>query len=337
MAWVKLAKPLVRPEAPAAHLKHHHADVNKLLGDVKGVGAATAATANLPCCLIGMEACSGAHHWAREFGKFGHTVRLMAPKFVTTYRMSGKNDAADAAAIAEAVTRSNMRFVPVKSIEQQSGLFVHRARQGYVEQRTALINRIRGLLSELGIVLPLKAATIRRQAHQHPEDLPGWCNTVIGDALNELTRLDERVNQYDRHLALIAKEDAHCAQPMRLNGTGPTTASAIVATVGRGHDFRCGRQFCAWLGLVAGQYSSGGKQRLGRITKAGDPYLRTLLIMGGKAVLAAAKNKTDPMSRWAISVQARRGYWKAVVAIAAKNARMCWAMLQRGGSFKMPA
>lgn len=137
--------------------------------------------AAMPPCIIGMEACSGAHHWAREFAAFGHSVRLMAPKFVAPYRMSGKrgkNDAADAAAIAEAVTRPNMRFVPVKSIEQQSRLFVHRARQGYVGQRTALINRIRGLLSELGIVLPLKAATVRRQAHKHLEDLPGWCNTV---------------------------------------------------------------------------------------------------------------------------------------------------------------
>ena len=192
-------------------------------------------------------------------------------------------------------------------------------------------------MSELGIVLPLKAATIRREAHQHLEDLPGWCNTVVGDALSELTHLDERISQYDKHLTLIAKEDERSRQLMRLSGIGPTTASAIVATVGTGHDFTCGRQFCAWLGLVPGQYSSGGKQRLGRITKAGDPYLRTLLIMGGKAVLSVAKNKTEPVSRWAIALQQRRGYWKAVVAIAAKNARMCWAMLQRGEAFKMPA
>ena len=311
---------LVRPEVPRA----------KLIELI----------ASLSPCLIGMEACSGAHHWAREFAAFGHGVRLMAPKFVAPYRMSGKrgkNDAADAAAIAEAVTRPNMRFVPIKSIEQQSRLFVHRARQGYVEQRTALINRIRGLLSELGIVLPLKAATVRREAHKHLEDLPGWCNTVVGDALSELTRLDERVGQYDKHIAQIAREDERSRQLMRLAGIGPTTASAIVATIGKGHDFSCGRQFCAWLGMVPGQYSSGGKQRLGRITKAGDSYLRTLLILGAKAVLAAARNKTDALSRWAIAVQERRGYWKAVVAIAAKNARMCWAMLQRGEGFKMPA
>lgn len=310
---------LVRPEVPRA----------KLLELI----------ANLPACLIGMEACSGAHHWAREFAKFGHTVRLMAPKFVAPYRMSGKrgkNDAADAAAICEAVTRPTMRFVPIKSIDQQSQLFVHRARQGYVEQRTALINRIRGLLSELGIVLPLKAATVRREAHKHLEDLPGWCNTVVGDALSELTHLDVRIAQYDQYIEQAAKEDQQSKQLMQLSGIGPTTASAIVATVGKCHDFACGRQFCAWLGLVPGQYSSGGKQRLGRITKAGDPYLRTLLIMGAKAVLAAAKNKSDAVSRWAISVQERRGYWRAVVAVAAKNARMCWAILQRGEAFKMP-
>ena len=311
---------LVRPEVPRA----------KLIELI----------ANVPPCLIGMEACSGAHHWAREFARFGHTVRLMAPKFVAPYRMSGKrgkNDAADAAAIAEAVTRPNMRFVPLKSIEQQSRLFVHRARQGYVEQRNALINRIRGLLSELGIVLPLKAATVRREAHKHLEDLPGWCNTVVGDALSELTHLDERFAQYDKYIAQAAAEDQQSRQLMKLRGIGPTTASAIVATVGKGHAFSCGRQFCAWLGLVPGQYSSGGKQRLGRITKAGDSYLRTLLVLGAKAMLATAKNKTDPVSRWAISVQERRGYKKALVAIAAKNARMCWTMLQRGETFKMPA
>ena len=186
-------------------------------------------------------------------------------------------------------------------------------------------------------MLPLKAATVRREAHKHLEDLPGWCNTVVGDMLSELTHLDARIKQYDQHIEQATKQDSQAEQLMRLGGIGRITASAIVATVGKGHDFTCGRQFCAWLGLVPGQYSSGGKQRLGRITKAGDPYLRTLLIMGGKAVLAAAKSKSDPISCWAISVQERRGYWKAVVAIAAKNARMCWAMLQQGEGFKLQA
>ena len=295
--------------------------------------------AALPPCLIGVEACSGAHHWAREFEKFGHTVRLMAPKFVIPYRLSGrsgKNDAADAAAICEAVTRPNMRFVPIKSIEQQGQLMVHRARQGFVEQRTATLNRIRGLLSELGIVLPLKAAVVRREAMARLEDLPGWANTVIGDLLSEVSHLDERIAQYDHHIELMARHSTEAKRLMQLSGVGPTTATALLSTVGNGHDFKCGRQLCAWLGLVPGQYSSGGKQRLGRITKAGDPYLRSLLVLGARAVLAAAKNKSDPISRWAVSLEQRRGYWKAIVAIAAKNARMCWAVLSRGEAFRLP-
>jgi transposase len=295
---------------------------------------------SLPPCTVAMEACSGGHQWARLFAAHGHTVRLIAPKFVTPYRMSGargKNDAADAAAICEAVQRPAMRFVPVKSIDQQARLMVHRARQGYVEARTGCINRLRGLLSELGIVLPLKAATVRREAGAVLEELPGWANTVAGDLLSELHRLDERIAQYDVHIQAIAREDERARQLMRLSGIGPTTATAVVAMIGNGHEFKCGRQFAAWLGLTPGQYSSGGKTRLGRITKAGDAYLRTLLILGARAVLAAAKNKADGISRWAVALEARRGYWKAVVAIAAKNARMCWAVLARGDSFKLPA
>lgn len=296
--------------------------------------------ASLPPCTVAMEACSGGHYWARLFMAHGHQVRLIAPKFVAPYRMSGargKNDAADAAAICEAVQRPAMRFVPVKSVDQQARLMVHRARQGFVEARTATINRLRGLLSELGIVLPLKAVTVRREAGAALEDLPGWANTVIGDLLSELHRLDERIAQYDAHIAVIAREDERTRQLMRLSGVGPTTATALLAMIGNGHEFGCGRQFAAWLGLTPGQYSSGGKTRLGRITKAGDAYLRTMLILGARAVLAAAKNKTDGISRWAIALEERRGYWKTVVAIAAKNARMAWAMLARGEQFKLPA
>ncbi|RZI79477.1 MAG: IS110 family transposase [Pseudomonas sp.] len=295
--------------------------------------------AALPPCTIGMEACSGAHHWARLFGGLGHTVRLMAPKFVAPYRMSGKrgkNDAADAAAICEAVQRPNMRFVPVKSLEQQGKLSMHRMRQGFIEQRTATINRIRGLLAEFGIVLPLKAATVRREAGACLEDLPGWANLAIGDALSELHRLDERIEQYDRHIAQMAREDERARQLMKLCGIGETTASAIVAMVGNGHEFSCGRQFAAWLGLTPGQYSSGGKSRLGRITKAGDSYLRSLLVLGARAVLNAAGNKGDRLSTWAKALAERRGYWRAVIAIAAKNARMAWAVLRRGEAFEMP-
>lgn len=308
---------LVRPSVPRARLHQF--------------------VAALPPCTIGMEACSGAHHWARLFARDGHTVRLMAPKFVAPYRMSGKrgkNDAADAMAICEAVQRPNMRFVPVKSQDEQARLCVHRVRQGLVEQRTAIINRIRGLLSEFGVVLPQKAATVRREAASHLEDLPGWANTAVGDSLSELHWLDERVAEYDRHVVLMAREDDRSRALMQLSGIGSTTASALVSTIGSARDFKNGRQLAAWLGLVPGQYSSGGKTRLGGITKAGDGYLRTLLVLGAKAVLAAAKNKDDRLSRWAIALEVRRGYWKAVVAIAAKNARLAWAVLAKGENFK---
>ena len=298
---------------------------------------------SLPPCTIGMEACTGAHHWARLFQAHGHTVRLIAPKFVVPYRLSGKrgkNDAADAAAICEAVQRPAMRFVPVKSVEQQGRLMVHRARQGFVEQRTATLNRIRGLLAELGIVLPLKAATVRREAAAALEDLPGWANTVVGDLLSEVARLDERIAQYDRHIALMARQDERTRRLMQLPGVGETTATALIAMIGNGNEFRSGRQLSAWVGLVPGQYSSGGKARLGRITKAGDPYLRSLLVMGARAVLNAAKGKSDAksdsLSRWAVQLEQRRGYWRAVVAIAAKNARLAWAVLSRGERFVMP-
>ena len=292
--------------------------------------ALLALIAKLPPCLIGMEACSGAHHWARQFLAFGHTVRLMAPKFVAPYRLSGrkgKNDAADAQAICEAVQRPHMRFVPIKSEDAQGRLCVHRVRQGLVEQRTATINRIRGLLSEFGIVLPQKAEVVRRRAGLHLEDLPGWANTAIGDCLSELHHLDERIAEYDQHIVVMAQADDRARQLMGMPGVGPTTASPLVSSIGNGHDFKCGRQMAAWLGLVPGQYSSGGKQRLGRITKAGDS-------LGARAVLASGKNNTDRLSRWAQSVAERRGYWKAVVAVAAKNARMAWAMLSKGEAFK---
>jgi transposase len=292
--------------------------------------------ANLPPCVIGMEACSGAHHWARQFAVYGHTAKLMAPKFVAPYRMAGKrgkNDAADAAAICEAVQRPNMRFVPVKSVDQQGALCVHRVRQGFVEERTATVNRLRGLLSEFGLVLPKKVDTVRRQAAAALEGLPGWANRAIGDLLSHLHTLDQRIAEYDGLIKQMAQSDERSRRLMQMPGIGPTTASALLAAIGNGHDFKCGRQLAAWLGLVPGQYGSGGVTRLGYITKAGDPYLRTLLILGARSVLAAAANKPDRLSRWAVSVYARRGYGKALVAIANKNARMAWALLVRGEQF----
>lgn len=296
--------------------------------------------AQIPPCLIGMEACSGAHHWARLFRQHGHTVKLIAPKFVTPYRMSGrrgKNDAADAAAICEAVTRPAMRFVPVKEEHQQIILTLHRTRQGFVEERTALYNRLRGLISEFGIVLPQKVACLRREIGAHLEDLPSYVNCCVGDLLAHADRLDVLIDDYDRSIARAAREDARSKRLMQLSGIGPTTASALVASLGGGHEFANGRQVAAWVGLVPGQYSSGGKQRLGRITKAGDSYLRSLLVMGARAILAGLGNKQDRFSRWARNLVERRGYWRAVVAIAAKNARLAWAVLKYGEDFRLHA
>ena len=294
--------------------------------------------AQLPPCVIGMEACSGAHHWARLFRQHGHVIKLMAPKFVTPYRMSGKrgkNDAADAAAICEAVTRPNMRFVPIKEEHQQIILCLHRTRQGFVEERTATYNRLRGLISEFGIVLPQKVTCLRRDIGAHLEDLPGYANQCIGDLLAHADALDARIDEYDRIITKAARDDSRSKRLMERPGIGPVSASALLASIGGGHDFKNGRQVAAWMGLTPGQYSSGGKARLGRITKAGDPYLRSLLVMGARAVLAGLGTKQDGFSRWARSLQERRGYWKAVIAIAAKNARLAWAVLKYGEEFRL--
>jgi len=285
--------------------------------------------AQFPPCLIGLEACSGAHEWARRFSAFGHTVKLMAPKFVVPYRKSGKNDGNDAEAICEAVRRPNMRFVPVKSLEQQSDLTLHRVRQGFIEERTATLNRLRGLLAEFGHVIPLRAIEVRRRVPELLDDLPARVATCARDLLEHAANCEAKALQYEREIKSHVRTHELARRAQTRQGVGPITASAVVATVGNGHDFKNGRQFAAWLGLVPRQYSTGGKSRLGHITKRGDPYLRTLLIMGARSVLQRAARLTDPFSRWALAVQARRGYHRACVAIAAKNARVVWAMLSK--------
>ena len=293
--------------------------------------------AQLPPCLIGMEACTGAHYWARLFSQYGHTVKLMAPKFVAPYRMSGrhgKNDANDAMAICEAVTRPTMRFVPIKAVTQQSLLCLHRTRQGFIAERTALYNRLRGLISEFGLVLPQKVDCLRRKIGEHIDPLPTQVQYCIQDMLTHADQLNQRIDHYDQMIKASAKQDDHSRILMQLSGIGPMTASALVASIGHGHDFKNGRQLAAWIGLVPGQYSSGGKMRLGRITKAGDAYLRSLLVLGARSILAGLGDKQDGFSRWARHLQERRGYWKAVVAIAAKNARLAWAVLHYGEAFK---
>ncbi len=285
--------------------------------------------AQLPPCEIGLEACSGAHEWARRFSGFGHTVKLMAARFVAPYRRGGKNDGNDAEAICEAVSRPNMRFVAVKSLSQQAVLTLHRVRQGFVQERTATINRVRGLLAEFGVVLPQAAAQVQRMAPARLEQLPVLAAGALRDLLDHIRSLDERIVQYERQLEQHARSDERAKRIQQLSGVGPLSASAIVASVAEAGEFSNGRQFAAWLGLVPRQYSTGGKSRLGRITAKGDPYLRTLLVMGARSVLQTASRRSDHLAKWALALKQRRGYHRACVAVAAKHARIIWALLAK--------
>jgi len=294
-----------------------------------------ALVAQLPACVIGLEACSGAHEWARRFALHGHTVKLMAPKFVAPYRKSGKNDSNDAEAICEAVGRPSMRFVPVKSLEQQAMLTLHRVRLGFVEERTATINRIRGLLAEFGVVLPQRVVEVRRGAAATLDQLPSLAQRALRDLLAHVRVLDERIAEYERELEQHARRDERARRIQKLSGVGPISASAIVSSVAEAREFKNGRQFAAWLGLTPKQYSTGGKARLGRITAHGDAYLRTLLIMGARSMLQTALRRTDRLARWALAVRARRGYHRACVAIAAKHARIIWALLAKNEALQL--
>jgi transposase len=299
--------------------------------------------ANMPSCLIGMEACSGAHYWARELTRFGHEVKLMAAQFVSPYRKrgtAGKNDRNDAEAICEAVGRPNMRFVPVKNVEQQSVLMVHRVRTLIVAERTALVNQIRGLLGEFGIVVSQGIVQIRKAMPGILEDaengLIDLAREIFSKMQERLSDLDAQVREYDQRIGALAKTMEASKRLMKLPGVGAITATAIIGTAGDAKVFKNGRQFAAWLGMTPRQYGSGGKTRLGRISKRGDSYLRMLLIHGARAVLRVTGKRTDKKSRWAEGLKTRRGYNIAAVALAAKHARMIWVMLAKGESYRMP-
>ena len=294
--------------------------------------------AQLPPCLVAMEACGSAHHWARTLRAFGHDARLIDPRFVIPYRKGGKNDGNDAEAICEAAGRPSMRFVPVKSAEQQAVLSVHRARALLVAERTALANHIRGLLAEFGLVIAQGRATVRRALPELLKDaenaLPDLAREVFAELHLRLSELEQRVEEYDRRVDALAKTSPQAQRLMQLPGIGPLTATAVLATVGPARDFHNGRQFAAWLGLTPRQHSSAGKTRLGRITKRGDRYLRTLLVHGARSVVRLAAARTDPRSRWVNAVRERRGFNKATVALAARHARILWAMLARDEDYR---
>lgn len=292
---------------------------------------------NLPACVVGMEACASAHHWARKLQAMGHTVRLIAPQFVKPYVKTNKNDAADAEAICEAVTRPNMRFVPIKSIEQQSVLSLHRARQTFVRARTAQANQIRGLLGEFGIVVPQGIANLVRGV---PALLEDACNELVGSfrlliqrLMDHLKELDRQVRELETQIQSWHRNDEASCRLARVPGIGPLTASALVATIGDAKSFANGRQLAAWIGLVPRQHSSGGKNVLLGISKRGDTYLRTLLIHGARAVMHAAE-RAQHRNAWLHGLLQRRNTNVVTVAVANKNARIVWALLTRGREFQ---
>lgn len=291
-------------------------------------------------CVVAMEASSSAHHWARKLIGLGLDARIISAQLVSPYRSegaTGKNDANDAAAICEAASRPTMRFIPVKSIEQQSMLCVHRLREGIKEDRTACINRIRGLLAEFGLVFPQGTSELQSVLSDVLEDAGNELGTLarltLQRAQAQWHELDEHLAWCDERIAAHAKGNDAVKAAATLHGIGPVTASAVVATVGDFKQFKNGAQFGAWIGLTPRQRSSGGKSNLGRITKRGDTYLRTLLIQGAKSAVMTAHRRQDKISQWVVALRERSGWQKAVVALANKNARILWAVMTRGEAF----
>ena len=292
-------------------------------------------------CQIGMEACGGAHHWARLLIAMGHSVVLIAPQFVKPYVKTNKNDAADAEAICEAMSRPGMRFVPVKTIEQQDIQALHRVRSELVKQRTAKGNQIRGLLAEYGVVVQKRIECLRVALPELLEDadngLTGAFRALLDGLRLDLVGLDERVGEMDRQILQRCRASVAAKRLQEIPGIGPITASALIAAVGDGSGFKRGRDMAAFLGLVPRQHSSGGKEKLLGISKRGDSYLRTLLIHGARSVQRVSVNKTDPSSRWLNALSHRRHKNVAAVALANKTARMAWAVLSKGQAYRAPA
>ena len=293
---------------------------------------------------VAMEACSGAHHWARRCQDYGLTPRLMAAQFVAPFRKSrtAKNDRNDAEAIATAARQGNMRFVPVKSVDQQARLSWHRVREGYKTEALATSNRLRGLLAEFGVAVAQSDAALRRTlADLDALALPCSLVKLLRDADSQWMQLQARIIEADRQIQMHAKADEACTRLRAIIGVGPITADAVVATIGSAQSFANGRQFAAWLGLVPMQHSSGGRTRLGRISCRGDGYLRTLLIQGARSTLQRAKavswEKATAEQRWIQDLERRLPFGKVLVAIANKHARQVWALLARGEHYDAEA
>ena len=283
-------------------------------------------------CEVGMEACAGAHHWARRLSDQGFQVKLIPPQFVTPYVKSNKNDANDAEAICEAMSRPNMRFVRVKTVEQQDIQAIHRIRSELMSQRTAKMNQIRGLVAEYGLVAPKRAYSLRKAIPLWLEDASNGLTIrfrhLLSGLSDDLNYLEERIAGLDAEIREVAQTDPMAVRLQQLRGVGPLIATALIATIGNGDQFTKGRQMAASIGLTPRQFSSGGKDRLLGISKRGDSYLRTILIHGARATIVHAKHRDDRLSVWVTDLAKRRHINVAAVALANKTARMAWAIMQ---------
>lgn len=294
----------------------------------------------LPRCVVGMEACGSPHHWARELSKLGHDVRLMPAAYVKPYVKRGKTDAADAEAVCEAVRRPTMRFVEIKSEDQQAVLSIHRARDLVVRQRTQVVNMIRSILREFGHILPTSIEAVSKFAREHDIEeqleMPEIANGILGVMCHQLNGLNARVDGLTKLIEQHAWLDADARRLMRMPGIGPITASAVVATIGDAKQFETGRDLAAWLGLTPLNKSSGGRERLGRITKKGDRYIRKLLIVGMTSRALMAKNSPEKADTWTAKLLDERPFRLATVAMANKSAGIIWALLTKQEEYRQP-
>ena len=294
----------------------------------------------LPRCVVGMEACGSSHHWARELSKLGHDVRLMPAAYVKPYVKRGKTDAADAEAICEAVRRPTMRFVEIKSEDQQAVLAIHRARDLVVRQRTQVVNMIRSILREFGHILPTGIEAVSKFAREYGSeeqlDMPEIADGILGVMCHQLNGLNARIDGLTKLIEQHAWLDADARRLMRMPGIGPITASAVVATIGDAKQFETGRDLAAWLGLTPLNKSSGGRERLGHITKKGDRYIRKLLIVGMTSRALMARNKPEKADIWTAKLLDQKPFRLATVAMANKSARIIWAILTKGEEYRQP-